>query len=82
MANYTVNQTLNFNTGRHYSPEGQVIECVIIEFLPDEDGFDLFDEYRVQFHDKSRDIKGVVTVSELTQTAIMQEYDANNYEQI
>ncbi|QHJ74666.1 hypothetical protein VH22019_00102 [Vibrio phage VH2_2019] len=79
MAKYEVNQTLTFNTHRPYTPEGQTLECVVLEYLPDEDGFDLFDEYKVKFTDTARGITGVVVVIAFTEQEIMAAYDANQY---
>lgn len=68
--------TLEFNTGRPYTEEGQRITATLLETT--EDAFGPL--YRVRFVDHSRHIPGIVKVRSFTQNAIMREYDACRYE--
>ena len=78
-----------FNTGREYSPEGQVIEYSTIETLV-QDLYGLGNDYTyvIDFSDLTRGIKGRVSVwfvmhgKEPTQeieAEILNQYDTNNY---
>lgn len=71
---------ITFNTGRHYSPEGQIIEA---------EGFhqnieDILEDLTpyVIFNDKTRKIKGKIMGCTLVEDEIMLHYDSGNYEQI
>ena len=67
-----MSDTIEFNTGRYYAPEGQIIQAEIIE----SEG----DTHQVRFTDRTRRVYGVVTIEGgLTQGKIMAQYDAGNY---
>ena len=80
----TIGAEFTFNTGRHYSPEGQIIKARVVKevskenrLLPD------FREWVVQFEDLTRHIRGEVTVmteAAITPLSIMVEYDAGRYQ--
>lgn len=80
-----LNQSIVFNTGRHYSPEGQVISARVVEEIPECNRLLVdFPEFVVLFDDKTRMIRGEVKVSPwnnglITQEEIMREYDAGRY---
>tara|TARA_B100000809_G_scaffold160573_1_gene157958 strand:- start:1335 stop:1577 length:243 start_codon:yes stop_codon:yes gene_type:complete len=64
-------ETLNWNTGCEYTPQGQIVMAV-----KDESG-DIF------FNDTSRRIWGKLTRAvSFSRGAIMREYDSGNYEWI
>jgi hypothetical protein len=69
-------KTMDFNTGREYTTEGQKITASVIR--EDKDEF-LGTIYQVRFVDHSRGIDGYVTVWDWSQDAIMNEYDNNRY---
>ena len=75
-------ETISFNTGRHYSAEGQIIVAtmygVLIPFEEWLSGSKEQGDYYVLFHDITRDIKGMVK-TDLTEPAIMNDYDNNDY---
>jgi len=82
-------QTLtgSFNTGRKYSPEGQIINwtCEISNELGTSDGWPYYELY-ILFSDTTRDISGsiqtttlgVITVHSI-QSILLTNYDAGNY---
>ena len=82
------NPTIQFNTGRGYSPDGQVIIAAFHKNGYDslEDFYDKcfedtdpdLDPY-VIFHDKTRGIKGKISLCSLTQKDIMRSYDLGFY---
>lgn len=68
---------IEFNTGRQYAPEGQIIEATVVErttcpILQCE-------ELVVEFDDKTRHIRGRITCWAFTQEAIMACYDRGYY---
>ena len=74
---------IEFNTGRPYTPEGQIIECRYQRFADDEN----IDFLWAVFHDKSRNIYGFIDTwlfesDDDIESNIMQEYDANRYHSI
>lgn len=75
---------IKFNTGRYYSPEGQIIEAQ--EFGTPLDLIDWFDftknEQYVVFNDLTRQIKGKIPFCKLCEEEIIKAYDEGNYEQI
>ena len=74
-----MSETIKFNTLRGYTPEGQIIEASVIGTEP----CPIFEDetvLRVKFTDHSRNISGTMTVSELSERAIMQSYDNGWYE--
>lgn len=80
-----LNQAIVFNTGRHYSPEGQVISARVVEEIPEANRLICdFPEFVVLFDDKTRGIRGEVKVipwnnNLITQEEIMREYDTGRY---
>lgn len=64
---------LKFNTGRTYTPEGQIIVAKEIEF----EGVK-----GVMFFDSSRDVDGFIHNCKLTEFDIMKGYDSNSYQPI
>lgn len=87
MADYLpaqLDQSIVFNTGRHYAPEGQVISARVVEEIPEANRLLVdFPEFVVLFDDKTRRIRGEVKVIAtggiITQRDIMTEYDAGRY---
>lgn len=69
---------IRFNTGRGYTAQGQLIEARVISREYDED-FDC-EFFKVKFVDTARDIAGIVTTSELSEAAIMRQYDNCHYQ--
>lgn len=78
-----VGETIEFNTGRSYTPEGQIIEATIfgeyesLDFTKKERP-----EQYVIFYDRSRMIKGKLPYCPLDQKVIMDRYDKGYYESI
>jgi len=73
-------KNLNWNTGRMYTPEGQLIEAALVASDEDEFGFTW---HTVEFHDRSRMVSGRITnLLDFTETAIMAAYDAGYYQSI
>ena len=78
--NLRLNMTAEFNTGRHYSPEGQTIQATVVglepcSILPE------FDLAVVEFVDLTRRISGTVKVyAPATPRAVLAAYDAGHYE--
>lgn len=69
---------IEFNTGRHYGPEGQEIVAEVVGIAYDDDM--KCDILTVVFHDKTRCIKGrVLCFGEMTQEQIMAAYDKGQY---
>ena len=70
-------QKMEFNTGRHYSPDGQIIRAEVVRV----EACQIFGEdvYIVRFDDVTRGIRGEVSVLEFTESAIMRKYDAGQY---
>jgi len=68
---------MSFNTGRQYTPEGQEIEARIIS----QDDCPILNTtvWKLRFIDRSRAICGDVELLEVTQQALMLEYDAGRY---
>ncbi|UOX39957.1 hypothetical protein [Vibrio phage V-YDF132] len=79
MVTLNVGSKIQFNTFRAYSTEGQPIDAEVLEVIEQPHWFP---KYRVKFIDYARNIKGEVVVSDLTEDAIMQEYDNGNYKNI
>lgn len=77
------NKTITFNTGRKYSPSGQVI--VATEFGTYDSQWFFQDEPKEQyiiFNDLTRNIKGRIDFCKLYENDIMRCYDNNNYTSI
>lgn len=69
-------KAIKFNTGRQYTPEGQVIVAWVHNEQTDEWGT----SYCVRFFDKTRNITGEISFCHaFTENAIMAGYDAGNY---
>ena len=70
-------KVIGFNTGRHYSPEGQRIIAVQMGVVSD----DIFKrEYAdIQFEDIDRNIGGILSCCLFTQDDIMRAYDQGEY---
>ncbi len=77
-------KTIEFNTGREYSKEGQIIKATL---YGDIENFDYWansnpdDDPFVIFEDITRDIIGKITLCDLTESAIMNAYDSGNYQE-
>lgn len=69
---------IEFNTGRQYTSEGQVVEAwvVAIDLTIPEIPFKI-----VYFNDKSRMISGYVRVRALSEKEVMEAYDRGHYDQ-
>lgn len=71
-------ETVEFNTGRYYAPEGQIIEATWIDTKSDGN------IAVVAFNDKTRRIMGIVEVpvvgDVISATDVMDRYDAGGYE--
>lgn len=74
---------ISFNTGRMYSPEGQLIEAVEVNgpfemsaFFDDEP------EQYILFIDHSRQIAGKVKFTPCTESGVMQAYDNGWYNNV
>ncbi len=75
---------IEFNTGRGYSKDGQVIKAQ--EFNTPYEDMDFFedknlDQYIV-FEDITRGIKGRIDLCRLSELDIMRNYDSGNYENV
>lgn len=68
-----IGDSIEFNTNRPYSVEGQRIKATVIDKI--EDGFWLV----IDFVDIDRKIKAEMKVNTLTQSEIMFNYDNNLY---
>lgn len=69
--------SIEFNTGRQYTPEGQLVEAWVLaldQSIPE------LPLKVVYFKDRSRMIDGVVRVRSLTEKEVMEEYDHGRYE--
>lgn len=68
---------LKFNTGRGYSPEGQIITAVLVSTAP----CPLFGTplHAVDFHDITRGIRGRVMVCDFTEASVLAAYDRGGY---
>ena len=69
--------SIEFNTGRQYTPEGQLVEAWVLALdrsIPE------LPLKVVYFKDRSRMIDGVVRVRSLTEKEVMEEYDHGRYE--
>lgn len=71
---------MTFNTGRHYTPEGQVIKAMIVDVIQGD--FWEETEYLVHFWDQSRHIWGEITISEFSEREIVSAYDKGGYKSI
>ena len=70
---------LQFNTGRGYSAEGQIITASVVSVAPCEIfGTPLL---TVDFHDVTRGVKGRVVVDSFTEAAVLAAYDKGGYAQ-
>lgn len=82
----------SFNTGRHYSPQGQHITlyCIFGDSIRNEDSPDATRALAIYFRDNTRGIGGVVclevpyygTSMGLIERLFMAEYDAGRYNQV
>lgn len=69
-------KAIKFNTGRQYTPEGQVIVAWVHSKTEDEFG----DSYVIRFFDVSRGITGEISWSpDFNQVAVMRAYDVGSY---
>jgi len=68
--------SLEFNTGRQYTNEGQIIKVKVVRVQP---FLDWMDEYLIIFNDISRGICGIGTVWEFKQSDIMKLYDGGKF---
>ncbi|AVX93354.1 hypothetical protein [Pseudomonas psychrophila] len=69
--------SIEFNTGRQYSPEGQHVEAWVLAIdhsIPE------LPLKVVYFKDRSRMIDGLVRVRSLTEREVMEEYDHGRYD--
>lgn len=82
------NRTMTFNTGREYSPEGQIIR--VEEFNGPYEEIDFFnlseenssgDQYII-FEDTTRNIKGKIEWCAFDQDKIVARYDSREYTEI
>lgn len=74
-------KAIKFNTGRTYTPEGQVVIAYQVgEEAQDEDFGLTF--LTVRFVDVSRMVSGEVTVTALSERQVMTEYDNGRYKNI
>lgn len=78
---------IEFNTGRFYSKEGQIIKAVEygtlyedLNWFNDED-IETLVQF-VEFDDTTRGIKGRIKFCRLTEEDIMRQYDLGNYQNI
>jgi len=78
---FKLNIAADFNTGRMYSPDGQIIKAKIIK----SEKCSVMPEWNivhtVEFHDTTRGIKGTMEVDGdyVTTDKIMAAYDAGRY---
>lgn len=69
-------QAILFNTGREYTPDGQVIVAWVVHESADEFG----PIYTVRFQDTSRRVGGEIKgLGAFTQEAVMARYDLTQY---
>jgi hypothetical protein len=82
-------QAIQFNTGRGYTPEGQIINAMVVEIVPDTDPDAVFVgvTYKAVFYDKSRHISGEISFwmpdgdgRFNLREEVMRKYDHNQYE--
>jgi|LNAP01.1.fsa_nt_gb hypothetical protein len=69
--------SIEFNTGRQYTSEGQIVEAWVVgidQSIPE------WPVKVVYFKDRSRMIDGLVRVRSLTEREVMEEYDHGRYE--
>lgn len=81
----TFEQAVEFNTGRYYAPDGQIIRAKLLDIEPCPIFPDLCRVAVVEFDDTARRIRGIVRVDATecgaVDTAdILKAYDAGNYE--
>lgn len=74
-------KAIKFNTNRLYTPEGQVVVAYTVG-EPDKDEEFGMTFYTVRFLDLSRMVSGEVVVTELSERAVMNQYDAGHYKQV
>jgi len=72
-------ESIEFNTGREYTPEGQKIVAYKIGTVVKEFDGETYEKYLVYFCDKSRHISELVEVLEFDQRSIMRRYDVCKY---
>lgn len=75
-----VHTTLKFNTGRGYSPEGQIITAQLISAARCSVFGTLL--HTVDFNDTTRCVKGRVVVDTFTPAAVLAEYDKGGYSDV
>lgn len=72
-------KAFKFNTGRQYTPEGQVIVCWLVDEGTDDGG----QFATVRFFDTARNITGeIATQHYTTERRIMEMYDGGFYKEI
>ncbi len=78
------NAILEFNTGRPYTPEGQLITAIEVNKWDPQDWFDdgRPNDSAVVFHDHSRQIIGKIMMGQLIESDIMYMYDKGHYTNI
>ena len=81
----TFEQDVEFNTGRHYAPGGQVIRATLLDIQPCPIFPDFCRVAVVEFDDTARRIRGIVRVDATECGAaapadVLKAYDAGNYD--
>lgn len=74
-------KAIKFNTGRQYTPEGQVVVAYQVG-EPDIDEEFGMTFLTVRFIDLSRMVSGEITITELTERAVMHFYDMTSYKNV
>lgn len=74
-------KAIKFNTGRQYTPEGQVIVAYQVDEPGKAPGSD-FDWITVRFIDTSRMVSGEVFIPSLTERDVMASYDGGYYKNV
>lgn len=74
-------KAIKFNTGRQYTPEGQIIVAYQVGEAVHDEEFDMT-FLTVRFIDLSRGVSGEIGVTELTERAVMHFYDLTRYKNV
>lgn len=77
----SIMKAIKFNTGRQYTAEGQTIVAYQVG-EPAKDEISGLDILTVRFLDLSRMVSGEITVTELTEKAVMEIYDLSIYRNV
>jgi len=75
-------KAIKFNTGRSYTPEGQVIVAYQVGESEKDEDFPEVEWVVVRFLDLSRMVSGEITTMGLTESNIMGLYDAGHYRNV